>query len=99
VAADVSRARVIRFPVPITELNVRGAAAFVYDRRTGNEASTETEDARGRISFAPVRCTLGHPVRFTISGVLGSEFSDAKEIRVSGTYEGRIGARPPHWPR
>jgi hypothetical protein len=98
VAARVARGGAIRFPVGITESRPRGAEVFVGDSRTGNEASTEEEDARGRITFAPVQCTPGKPVRFTISAVLGSEFSDGNPIRAAGTYEGTIGPRPAGWP-
>jgi N-acetylneuraminic acid mutarotase len=98
VPADVARRRVIRFPVGISELRVRGAAVFVYDRNTGNEASSEEEGSRGWISFAPVRCAVGLPVRFSISAVLGSELSDGKPIRVSGRFEGTIAAKPRGWP-
>lgn len=99
VAAQVARGKVIRFPVGITGGRARGAEVFVADKRTGNEASTEEEEASGSISFAPVRCTPGSPVRFTIAAVLGSEFSDGTPIRVSGTYAGKVGARPAGWPR
>jgi hypothetical protein len=95
---DVAVARVIRFSVRFTEFRPRGAAIFVYDRKTGNEASSEQEGSRGRISFAPVRCTQGHPVSFTVTGILGSELSGKKAVRVSGTFEGTVGKRPPRFP-
>jgi Kelch motif len=99
VASGLTRARVVRFPVGISENHPRGAVVFATDARTGNEASTEEEEARGSASFAPVRCVPGRHVRFTINAVLGSEFGDGTPIRVSGAYEGTIGARPPGWPR
>jgi N-acetylneuraminic acid mutarotase len=99
VAADVARRAVVRFPVGIHERHPHGALVFVADTPTGNEVSTEQEDARGSISFSPVRCAAGSPVRFTISAVLGSEFGDGKPIRAAGTYEGTIGGRPAWWPR
>ena len=98
VASDITRRRVIRFPVRAFEARPHGAVVFVGDSVTGNEASSEEEEARGSISFAPVRCTPGNRVRFTISAVLGSEFGDGKPIRVNGTYDGTIGARPPGFP-
>lgn len=98
VAEDAARVRSIRFPVGITDGNPRGAAVFVYDRRTDNEASSEEEESRGRIAFARVGCTLGTTIRFTVSGTLGSEISQQPSIRVSGTYEGMLGKRPPWWP-
>jgi hypothetical protein len=99
VASQLTRPRVIRFPVGISESRPRGAVVFAFDSRTGNEASTEEEEARGSASFAPVRCVPGNRVRISISAVLGSEFGDGTPIRVSGTYEGTIGARPRGWPR
>jgi N-acetylneuraminic acid mutarotase len=99
VASDLARRTVIRFPVGINESHPRGAFVFATDALTRNEASTEEEEARGSLSFAPVRCALGNPVRFTISATMGSEFGDGKPIRANGTYEGTIGDRPPWWPR
>ena len=99
VASGLVHGRAIRFPVGVTESRPKGAVVFVADSVTGNEASTEEEEAGGRIMFAPLTCTRGGPVRFTISAVLGSEFGDGKPIRANGTYEGTIGARPRGWPR
>ncbi len=99
IAAQVARHSVIRFPVGMTDSRPRGALIFATDALTGNESSTEEEEARGTISFAPVRCVPGGHVRFTVSAVLGSEFGDGKPIHVTGAYEGTIGRRPPGWPR
>jgi hypothetical protein len=99
VLRDVRRARVIRFPVGFTELNVAGAIVFAYDRATGNEVSSEVESSKGRISFSPVSCALGSPVRFTASGRLGSELGDGKPVTVSGTFRGTVGRRPSWAPR
>jgi len=98
VASDITRPRVIRFPVGVSEARPHGVVVFVADSVTGNEASTEQEEARGSISFAQVRCAPGNRVRFTISAVLGSEFGDGRPIRVAGAYAGTIGARPPGFP-
>ena len=99
VASEIARRRMIRFPVGMTDSRPRGALIFATDSCTGNEASTEEEDARGTVSFAPVRCVAGRHVRFTVSAMLGSEFGDGKPIHVTGTYEGTIGQRLPGWPR
>lgn len=98
VASDITRRRVIRLPVRAFEARPHGAVVFVGDSVTGNEASSQEKEARGSISFAPVRCTPGNRARFTISAVLGSEFGDGKPIRVNGTYDGTVGARPPGFP-
>jgi len=99
VAADVRHRRVIRFPVGIAESHPHGALVFATDDRTGNEASTEEDGARGSISFAPVRCVLGGRVHFAVAAVLGSEFGDGTPIRANGRYEGTVGRPPPGWPR
>jgi hypothetical protein len=95
----VERGRVLRFPVGMDDLQQRVAIAFAYDKATGNEVSSEEDDARGRISFSPVSCRLGSPVRFAISGRLGSEFLNGKPVSVSGEFRGAVGPRPAWAPR
>jgi hypothetical protein len=99
VLGDVSRGRVVRFPVGFDSSSVRGAIVFVYDLRTGNEVSSEDEAAKGRMSFSSVGCDLGAPVRFTVTGRLGSELFQGKSVIVSGTFRGSVGHRPAWAPR
>jgi hypothetical protein len=99
VLRDVSRGRLLRFPIGFTESNVRGAIVFVYDKAGGNEASSEDDQAKGSVSFAAVRCDLGSRVRFTVSGELGSELLNGESVRVSGTFRGSVGRRPTWAPR
>jgi hypothetical protein len=94
VLRDVRRQARVRFPVGFTWNRPKGAELFVYDRPTKNEASSETEEANGAITFSKVSCVRGRGVEIRASGVLGSEFSDGKPIRVNGTFRGTIG-RPP----
>jgi Kelch motif len=97
VAKDVERARSIRFPAQPREGDPRGVGMFVYDTRTGNEASSEEEESRGAISFAPTACAVDAPVRFTVAATLGSE-TGGKPIRVAGTFRGVVSSRPSWWP-
>jgi hypothetical protein len=99
VLRDVSRGRVVRFPIGFDSSSVRGGIAFVYDTRTRNEVSSEDEAAKGRMAFSPIRCDLGSPVRFSISGKLGSELLNGKPVTASGTFRGAVGRRPSWAPR
>jgi hypothetical protein len=99
VLRDVSHGRVVRFPVGFDSSSVRGGIVFVYDRATRNEASSEDEAAKGRVTFPPTRCELGSPVRFTVGGRLGSELLNGEPVTASGTFRGTIGRRPPWAPR
>jgi N-acetylneuraminic acid mutarotase len=99
VLRDVSRGRVLRFPVGFDSSSVRGGITFVYDASTRNEVSSEDEAAKGRMAFSPIRCDLGSPVRFSLSGKLGSELLNGQPVSVSGTFRGVVGRRPAWAPR
>jgi hypothetical protein len=95
VVRDVKRQARVRFPVGFVWNRPKAAELFVYDAATKNEASSETEEARGTITFSALSCVKGRVMEVEINGVLGSEFSDGKRIRVSGTIRGLIGRPPP----
>lgn len=95
VLKDVRRAPRVRFPIGFVWNRPKGAELFVYDRPTKNEASSETEEAKGTITFSRITCRRGQSVVISASGVLGSEFSAGTKIRVSGTFRGAIGRPPP----
>ena len=97
VVRDVRPGTTTRFPLPTGVRRPGGAELFVADSLTRIEASSDEEEARGRISFAKIGCRLGVPIRFTVEGVLGSEIG-GKPVRVSGTYDGVVGRRPAGWP-
>jgi hypothetical protein len=99
VVRDVRPGATIRFPLPTGVRRPRGAELFVADSRKRIEASSDEEEARGRIVFSEVGCTLGAPIRFTVTGALGSEVFGGKPVRVTGSYQGVVGKRPAGWPR
>lgn len=74
----------------------RGAAEiFVFDARTHNEASSEAEGTRGRVTFRKVACERGSALEFRVDATIGSEFSDGKPVTVAGTFVGRVSSPPP----
>jgi hypothetical protein len=87
---SVKGGRVLRF----TWMRPNGVELFVYDAKTGNEASDGAEGSRGRVYLRRASCRRGGRVEIVVSAVLASEFSDGRPIRVSGTFVGRVGARP-----
>ena len=91
---DINRRPRVRFPLGFVWNRPKGVEIFVYDRRTKNEASSETEEAGGTITFSRLTCQKGSVVRFDVNGVLGSEFFDGKRIRIGGTFRGVIGRAP-----
>ena len=92
VRRDVVVGRRIKFPNDFVWNRPRGALLFVADGE--NEASTAEEESSGSMEFSRVTCRRGGVVAFSIQGIVGSEFSDGKPVRVSGTYRGRVSARP-----
>ena len=98
VVRDAQSERTIRFPLPAGSNRPRGAELFVADPKPRIEASSEEEESRGRITFSQAGCKRGSSIRFTATGVLGSEFFQGKPVRVSGTYQGVVGKRPAGWP-
>jgi Kelch motif len=97
VVRDVRPGLAVRYPLPAGTKRPGGAELFVYDSRRRIEASSEEEEARGRISFSKFSCVRGATIRFTVTGVLGSEIG-GKPIRAAGTYAGVVGSRPAGWP-
>src|SRR5262245_53834574 len=61
VLRDVRKQTRVTFPVGFAWNHPRGAELFVYDQRTKNEASSETEEARGAVAFSRLSCTRGQP--------------------------------------
>ena len=94
VLKDIRRSPRVHFPVGFVWNRPKGAELFVYDRPTKNEASSETEKAKGVVTFSRVTCRRGQNVVVSASGVLGSEFGDGKPIRVTGTFRGVVGPPP-----
>lgn len=71
-----------------------GVELFVFDAKTRNEASEGAEGSHGRVVVQRASCVRGARIVIPASGVLASEFSDGKPVRVSGTFVGRLGTRP-----
>jgi hypothetical protein len=94
VLKDIQRTPRVRFPIGFVWNRPKGAELFVYDAPTKNEASSETEHAKGVVTFSRITCRRGKTVTISARGVLGSEFGDGTPVRVSGTFRGTIG-RPP----
>ena len=92
VRRDLTIGRRIRFPNDFVWNRPRGALLFVADG--ANEASTAEEESSGSMEFSRLTCRRGGVVAFSIQGSLGSEYSDGESVRVSGTYRGRVSARP-----
>jgi hypothetical protein len=94
VLKDVRRQPRVRFPIGFVWNRPKGAELFVYDKPTRNEASSETEHAKGVVTFSRVSCRLGDEVVISARGALGSEFGDGTPVRVSGTFRGTVGKPP-----
>jgi hypothetical protein len=84
----------MHFPVGFVYTRPRRAQVFVYDAARDNELNSEDEDSRGIVRFSRFGCRLGQTVELEIAGIIGSEFSDGKPIRVSGRFRGVVAKRP-----
>lgn len=80
--------------LPYSWKRPNGIELFVFDGKTKNEASEGAEGSHGRVALRHASCTRGARVVIDVSGVLASEFSDRKPVRVSGRFVGRVGPRP-----
>jgi hypothetical protein len=80
--------------LPYSWQRPNGVELFVFDAKTRNEASEGAEGSHGRVEPRRASCARGARVEIAVSGVIASEFSDGKPVRVSGTFVGRVGARP-----
>lgn len=87
---DVRRANVVRF----TWRRPNGIELFVYDGKTGNEASEGAEGSTGRVSIQKGSCRLGRALELSVAGLIASEFSDGKAVRVSGHIRGHVTSPP-----
>lgn len=92
VRRDVARGTRLRFPLDFVFDHPRGAQMFAADDPI--EASTAEEEASGSMTFTRATCRRGGVLAFRIDAVLGSEFSDGEEVRVIGTFRGRVGPEP-----
>ncbi len=92
VRRDLTIGRRIGFPNDFVWNRPRGALLFVADG--ANEASTAEEESSGSMEFSRLTCRRGGVVALSIQGRVGSEYSDGESVRVSGTYRGRVSARP-----
>jgi hypothetical protein len=92
VRRDVAPGTRLRFPLDFVFDHPRGAQMFAADDPI--EASTAEEEASGSMTFTRTGCRRGGVVAFRIDAVLGSEFSDGEEVRVTGTFRGRVGQAP-----
>lgn len=94
ILGDVASHPTVKFPNTSVFGHPKGAFVFVFDRQDplvtdGNEASSEQEEASGKIVFHKARCKPRPQVAFTIHGNLGSEFFGVHRIAVDGFYRGR----------
>jgi hypothetical protein len=80
--------------LPFSTARPNGVEIFVFDAKTRNEASEGAEGTRGRVQVWRAACLRGASLIIGVSGVIASELSDGKPVRVSGTFEGRVGTPP-----
>jgi hypothetical protein len=83
VLRDVHAGTIVRLPHSPLYDHPTKALLFVNDARSGNEASSATETARGTLRFRAIGC---NPARVDVSvdATVGSEFGDGAPIRVHG---------------
>lgn len=73
----------------------RTGSMFVGDRRTGLEASAESERSRGSVTILDgMSCRPGSLVRLSVRATLASEEAGGPSIRVSGVFAGAVGTTP-----
>jgi hypothetical protein len=80
--------------LPFSTARPNGVEIFVFDAKTHNEASDGAEGSHGRVQVWRAACLRGARLLIGVSGVVASELSDGKPVRVSGTFEGRVGTPP-----
>ncbi len=90
VVDDVQPGQPLRFPNTFIWDQPEGASLFVLDEP--NEASTQTDESGGSITFSELDCD--GDVRFTIDAVIGSEFGDGPPVRVGGSFAAPVGDAP-----
>lgn len=94
VLRDVRAHSRVRFPLGFVWNRPKGPEIFVLRRRDQNEASSETERARGTAEFSRLSCRKGQRVEVVVHAVLGSEFSDGGNVRADGKVSGVVGDPP-----
>lgn len=92
VRADIAVNQPIPFPNNFIWDAPERADLFIFD--PPNELSTQSDDSSGSVTFTTLDCSTGGEVEFTLDAVVGSEFGDLPPVSVSGTFSGRVGARP-----
>lgn len=92
VRADIAVGQPITFPNNFIWDAPERADLFIFD--PPNELSTQSDDSSGSVTFTKLDCSTGGEVAFTLDVVVGSEFGDLPPVSVSGTFSGRVGARP-----
>ncbi len=92
IPADVAIGEPQSFPNPWTWPNPDSVEIFVGD--PPNEASTDTGDAAGSITFQQLDCSEGGGVEFTIDARIGSEFGDGPWITVEGSFRATLTGSP-----
>ena len=80
--------------VPFSWRRTNGVELFVFDAKTRNEASEGAEGSHGRVELRRASCAPGARVVISVDGVIASEVSDGRRVRVSGTFEDRVGRKP-----
>ena len=88
VLADVQARPTIRFPHSFVFDHPRGAEVFAATPL--HEVSSATDTARGKITFTRVSCKNGLRLAFHIDATLGSELSDGRPLRVTGTFSASV---------
>ena len=96
VLRDVAPSGEVKFPSVAVYGDPRGAEMFVFDpddpkAMSGNELSSDREEASGKIVFHKARCSPRPRISFTIHASLGSEYFGLPNLEVDGTYRG-VGA-------
>lgn len=82
------------YVLPTTGAGQSHVFMFVFDRETGNEASSEQSGSSGTITLHSFSC--GPPARIDamLDAVLGSEFGAGPPIRVQGRLTGTVYTNP-----
>ena len=91
VLADVAAGQRIQFPTSIVDSRPHDALLFVAQRKPLIEASTNEEEALGRLWFSRASCRPGAVVAFEVHALLGSELFEGRRVRVDGEFSGAVG--------
>jgi len=67
---------------------------FLADTDTGNELSSDQDDASGSLTVEVLDCGPPLRIEFTIDAVLGSEFHQGETVRMTGSFRATVYSNP-----